>query len=154
MKTTMDIEYWFTFAGLIGVALTLSVSNVSRQAAIYLQGFDKIYNPLKWIGHGMTDSLHSGFWMGFWWGAYEGANPIVRGGMVAAGAFVADLLLALIDSGVRRLMMGYMVAPQSAAQGVLKRFAPPKPQVVEKEVQRGPRPLTEDEAHAVMDGYE
>jgi hypothetical protein len=144
------LDFWMNFVALVGLAFVISVSPVSRAVADWLKGFEKVYNPLLWLGHAMGCTLHAGFWMGFWWAVADGGNPLIRGGLVAGGAFVADLLLALIDSGIRGMMSRY-VPPGMAAQDILRRFAPPPPKEIVKEVQRGHRPLTEEEAHAMVD---
>lgn len=136
-----------TVIGLVGVTLVIAVGRIFEGTREWLKGFAHPWNPLRWVGEGMSCTMCSGWWVGFWWGLYTGSDlpaAVVVGGVVSIAAYVADELLAIVAAtSIRLVRRGAVAQPAQVPTHVLRPQAAPED-----------RPLTEDEAHVLADDEE
>lgn len=143
-----------TLAGLVGMTLVISVGSIFDPLREWLKGFQVRANPLRILGDLMTCSMCSGWWVGFVWGIYCHEpifEAVITGGLVSVVSFMADEVFALLSAGSRILVRRMRPAP--APQPVSRRRPPEEPAsetVPKTEGVDGPRPLTENEAHAAI----
>lgn len=134
-----------TVIGLIGVTLVIAVGKIFEPLRDWLKGFANRWNPLRWVGEGMSCTMCSGWWVGFWWGVYQ-AQPwgvcVVMGGVVSVLAYLADEILAIVAAvGIRLVRPRAIPQPQQPPPAPLR-----APRVPDSEA-----PLTEDDADAILD---
>lgn len=125
-------------AGLVGLALTISVGGALDGFRDWLVEFKVRANPLRILGDALSSTMTVGFVVGATWAALSHANIPLTGGAVALAASVADELLALFHGVVRRVMP---MRPMMPAPVTLMKPEKPKPGA----------PLSEDQAHAELD---
>lgn len=144
--------------GLVGVTLVISVGSIFDPLRDWLKGFEVRSNPLRVLGELMSCPMCSGWWVGFAWGIYSREpvfESIIIGGVVSVMAFMTDEVFALMSAGSRVLVrrLRPMPPPHPVSR---RRPAPEEPasEFVPKtaDADGTPRPLTEDEAHAVIAG--
>jgi len=145
-----------TIAGLVGLTLFISVGKWLSGFREWLMGFTVRANPLRLLGELLTCTISVGFVVGALW-KLEQAAPwsavIIMGGFISLVAYAADEGLALVDAGVRKVARGggpppmpiSMMQPPPADEG-----EPPEDTIVVP----SDRPLSEDEAHAMIGGKE
>lgn len=134
-----------TLMGLVGCALVVSVGPWLETPRDWLRGFTIWANPLRLLGEAMSSTLCAGFCVGFAWGLAGGAaNGSLVGGLVAVSAHAADEGLALMHAIVRKIMPVAMPPmPMPRGDGDARTAS----ELVN-------RPLSEEEAHLVVDARE
>lgn len=127
-----------TLAGLVGLALVISVGGWIDEARDWMLGFSVPFNPLRVLGGILSSTMAVGFCVGLAWTR----GDLLAGGVVALAATAADELLALMHGVVRRLVPPRMPPPMTMPTG-----APA--------VARDPdEPPLETDVHAAMDKRE
>lgn len=133
-----------TVVGLIGVTLVIAVGKIFDPIRDWLKGFSHQWNPLRWLGEGMSCTMCSGWWVGFWWGVYQ-VQPwgtcVVTGGAISVLAYVADEVLAIVAATSIR-----MVRPAPTPVPVQPRVRRRAPVVPDSEA-----PLTEGQADEILE---
>lgn len=136
-----------TAAGLIGLTLALSTGRWLDGLRAWLLDFQVQANPLRVLGETLSSTMCVGFCVGFFWGVGSG-HGLVAGGALALAASVVDELLALMAAAVRRTMPNMSPPPMPVQMGRRgERPAEKPPGFLE-------RPLTEEEAHQVVDAQD
>lgn len=152
---------WLMLAGLAGVVLAITGSNVLVDLREWCKGFDHPYQPLLWIGIGLefiglvTDkSMAVAFLLGLvWWsGPLPWGEVLVLSGLLVIATALGDQLLAFLHGLTVKLMGasggGPAPAPFPIPRGRGREGLPPPPDRMPRE---GTLPLTEDEAFDAMD---
>ena len=146
-----------TLIGLVGMTLVISVGSIFDPLREWLKGFEVRANPLRVLGELLSCAMCSGWWVGFAWGIYCREpifEAVVVGGLVSVAAFTLEEVFSLLSASSRVLVRRLRPAPPPMP--VSRRRAPEEPatEFVPKTVDADgePRPLTENEAHAVIGG--
>lgn len=163
----MQIDWWI-MAGLVGVVLVVSGSNVLVDFRGWCQGFESPWQPLRWIGLFLefvglvTDkSMATAFVAGLWWwsGSLPWSGVVILSGLLVIATSVTDQTLALLHGVTVRLMGSSGGGPSPAPFPIPRTrgraggdmLPPPDRMPVEGQLPSG-RPLTEEEAFASLDG--
>lgn len=132
--------------GLIGVTLVISTGKIFDGLRKWLTGFAVWFNPLRVLGEIISCTMCAGWWVGSAWAWLNGSSlgaGVVVGGLVSVLAFTADEVLTILVATSARAARNLRPMPPAPP------MPPPKPQ-------RAPEdpPLSEDEAHRLLDGEE